>query len=221
MGLVMSLLMLLSSLAGAYSGTRCQPYLPSCEAPVTETLPEIRQDNVTFEMPPGASIRLTLLAPLSSETSFQGQPFEARVAETMYDTYNGLGLNSGKPLLSMGDLVHGHVAKAEPAIQGRGGRLTLSVDELVLDTGLHYKLDAAVLYFQDRDWKFFGGEGMEGTVPVVFPTRIMNFPRNGNYKLTYNRYRLLGAKQPGEPFNLQPGDMLVIRLSSPLSVYRY
>jgi hypothetical protein len=214
------LFLLFGSFSGqAYNGTRCLPYVPACEAPVAETLPEIRQDNVTFEMPKGASLHLSLLEPLSSETSIVGQPFEARIAETLYQTYNGLGLDSGKPILSPGDLVRGHVIRVEPAIQGRGGRLTLAVDELILDTGLTYDLDASVLYFQDKP--FFGGEGTEGTTPVVFPYRIMNFPRNGDYKLNYNRYRLLGAKQPGEPFHLHPGDLLVVRLNSPLSVYRY
>lgn len=138
-------------------------------------------------------------------------PFEARVATPLYD--------GEKLILSSNDLITGHVIRSEPAVAGRGGRLSLMLDQLKLDTGLTYELDASVLYFQEK--AFFGGAGTEGTTPVVFKYRIQNFPKVGDYKLNYNRYRLLGTKQPGEPFNLQPGDMLVMRLNKPLSVYRF
>ncbi|HEY2548681.1 MAG TPA: hypothetical protein VGI46_21580 [Candidatus Acidoferrum sp.] len=127
----------------------------------TEPLTPELAASLSSPPPPGSSVHVRLMTPLSSATAQQGQEVEAALTQPLFD--------GDRLILPQGSRLKGSVVQVRPARRlSRNGQLRMVFHELVLPDGLEQKVQATLAGVQadkGQDVKLDSEGGAEANSP--------------------------------------------------------
>jgi hypothetical protein len=139
-------------------------YFAELEQPLdfgTEPLTPELAASLSSPTPPGSSVHVRLITPLSSATTQQGQEVEAALTQPLFD--------GDRLILPQGSRLKGSVVQVRPARRlSRNGQLRMVFHELVLPDGLEQRVQATLAGVQadkGQDVKLDSEGGAEANSP--------------------------------------------------------